>query len=125
MPTVNPFFSGLSLIIHGVIIVSALIANAFKADGPRPLYAPKDVSKFRYAMKRTLAISILIGMSCFMIAFTAFALHTGIRVGADEPQRQYAVRLASGLWQEYGSSTPWLEDQMQYTRPDNIVIVKN
>lgn len=120
MPTINPFFSGLSLIIHGVIIASALIANVFKVDGPRPLYVPKTVSKFRYTMKRTLAVSIIVGMSCFMIAFTAFALHTGLRVGADEPQRQYVEKTVVELWDVYKDGT-WLADEIEYKHPNNIV----
>lgn len=110
-----PFFSGLSLIIHVLIIVVSSVYNWFRGNGPRPEYVPVIAGPARRDFKQVVSIAILIGMSTFMLLFTAVALDTGMRVGANEPQRQYMAKLAAQAWSEIDKNV--LQDNIQYTRP--------
>ena len=79
-------FSGLSLVIHLVVIA---VASVFKKGGGATQRVTTQQILKHKTFKHVLSICILIVVSSFMLLSFAIAVKTGIREGANEPHMIY------------------------------------
>lgn len=105
--------SGLSLILHLVIIATATVfgfifgRNALKLArvGGLTDSLPNGVALW---LKRTLSITIIVGLTMLMVLFTSIAIKTGIREGENEWHMQYFKKTTKG----FGETSPMVMDSV-------------